>query len=294
MKSFSTILVLLLLSVFASAQGVSISDTGATNPHATSVLDIVSIDKGVLLPRLTTIQRLDMTVTQGLLVFDTDSNAFYYADEDGDWRQIANSGKYDGSIRILNDSTIILNDGFYIDKEGSLLLSGGAIAHDDLRVPASSVKLQGASIPSWGTLNNGLYTLNFEDNKSNQIIFVAQMPHKYKEGTDIYPHIHWLPTTANSGNVVWKFEYSWFNVNEAAPTSTTLSTTDATEGDKKHQIASFGPIDGTGKKISSILVCRVWREGSDTDDTYSDKAGFLEFDFHYEVDAMGSRDWFEK
>jgi len=295
MKPFATLLVLFLLPVFTIAQGVSISDTGAVNPHASSVLDIVSIDKGVLLPRVTTAQRVAMTVTQGLLVFDTDSNAFYYVDDADDWRQISNSGKYDGSVRILNDSTIILNDGFYIDKEGSLLLASSAVAHDDLRVPASSVKIKGSQdIPEWGVLTGNLQTLFFDSSDDDQIFFVTQMPHSYKEGTEIHPHIHWMPTTGGTGNVVWGFEYAWFNVNDVMPSATSETITVAAEADKKQQIAAFTPIDGTGKKISSILICRVWRESSNGSDDYSGDAGFLEFDFHYEVDAFGSREWFVK
>lgn len=295
MKLFTTLITLVSFSLLTFAQGVSVSDTGAMYPHESAVLDIVSIEKGVLLPRLTSSQRTAMSVTQGLLVFDVDSNAFYYIDEDDDWRRITNSGKYDGSIRVLNDSTIVLNDGLYIDKEGALLLSGNAVAHDDLRVPASSVETKGSNdIPEWGTISGSLQLLFFDDSDDDQIFFVAQMPHKYKEGTDIQPHIHWTPTDGSSGNVVWGFEYVWYNVNDIMPPATTLTTTVAAQGDRKHQIASFGAISGTGKKISSILICRVWRESSNNSDTYNSDAGFLEFDFHYVVDAIGSRDWFEK
>lgn len=55
------------------------------NPHPSSVVDINSSsgDKGVLLPRVTTAQRLAMATgspapAQGLLLFDTDKNRFYF------------------------------------------------------------------------------------------------------------------------------------------------------------------------------------------------------------------------
>ena len=74
---------LVLTLQFARAQsGVGI---GTSTPNANAVLDIVSTsnDKGILIPRLTTVQRTAMnaslTVSEnGLMVFDTDLNGFYF------------------------------------------------------------------------------------------------------------------------------------------------------------------------------------------------------------------------
>ena len=53
------------------------------NPDPSSVLDIKAIDKGILIPRMTTAQRQAMingtpSPASGLLVFDTDLNRFYF------------------------------------------------------------------------------------------------------------------------------------------------------------------------------------------------------------------------
>ncbi len=54
---------------------------GTLNPHPSSVLDLTSNDKGILIPRVTTNQRLGInTPAQGLLVYDTDFNQFWYFD----------------------------------------------------------------------------------------------------------------------------------------------------------------------------------------------------------------------
>ncbi|MCB4808287.1 hypothetical protein LG651_08485 [Tamlana sp. 62-3] len=69
--------VLLLLSLKVDAQ-VGI---GTTTPDASSILDIESTTQGVLTPRMTTAQRLAIaTPAEGLLVFDTNEDAFYYYD----------------------------------------------------------------------------------------------------------------------------------------------------------------------------------------------------------------------
>lgn len=59
-----------------------------------------------------------------------------------------------------------------------------------------------------------------------------------------------------------------------------------------HRISSLtsgSGLDGTGKKISSILICRIWRNSSNAADTYTDDAGLLSLDFHYQIDTVGSR-----
>lgn len=60
--------------------GVSIVQ-GSVPPHESSMLDVVSTNKGVLIPRMTTIQRNQITpLTEGLLVYDTDLNTFFFVD----------------------------------------------------------------------------------------------------------------------------------------------------------------------------------------------------------------------
>lgn len=52
---------------------------GTTTPHSSAKLDISANDKGVLIPRLTTAQRIAITgPAVGLMVFDTDVNCFFF------------------------------------------------------------------------------------------------------------------------------------------------------------------------------------------------------------------------
>jgi hypothetical protein len=52
---------------------------GTTTPNASSVLDITSTTKGMLTPRMTTVQRNSITTpADGLMVYDTDLKVFYY------------------------------------------------------------------------------------------------------------------------------------------------------------------------------------------------------------------------
>lgn len=77
MRFLLMFLLLGLLSPSAFAQqniGV-----GTSAPHPSSVLDLTATDKGFLVPRVTTAQRLAIaTPANGLLVYDTDLQCFYY------------------------------------------------------------------------------------------------------------------------------------------------------------------------------------------------------------------------
>lgn len=81
MKIFYTVLSLFLVLIvttplFAQNNNVGI---GTTTPNSTAILDVTSTTKGVLVPRLTTVQRTAISQpAQGLLVYDTDLECFYY------------------------------------------------------------------------------------------------------------------------------------------------------------------------------------------------------------------------
>jgi len=93
MKNLLPISVLLLF-IFSFenmyAQNVAINATGAP-ATPTAILDISSTSKGVLVPRMTTLERNMISApAQGLLVYDTDSRNFWFYD--GAWIQINSGG----------------------------------------------------------------------------------------------------------------------------------------------------------------------------------------------------------
>ena len=52
---------------------------GTNSPKASALLDVTANDKGVLLPRLTTLQRKAIVNPErGLMVFDTDKSTFMF------------------------------------------------------------------------------------------------------------------------------------------------------------------------------------------------------------------------
>lgn len=230
------------------------------------------------------------------------------------------SGPYVTTLGTLNDGRLILDyNGMILEDVGftietgnllvgdgtngvtlsvaeGLKLEGTATVWDDLRVPAEQVNIIGPdNIPgpvlfrrnAAGT-SIGTYALGFDKTVNEQIFFSAQLPHQYKPGSTIKVHVHW--STGNStktGNVDWRLEYTWANYGEVFPdTSDVLMRQAGTGVAYSHLITTSVDIVGTGKKESSMMKCRLYRDA--VTDTFDDDALLLEVDFHYEVEKLGT------
>jgi len=161
---------------------------------------------------------------------------------------------------------------------------------------------QGSNLkPVFDETNVGL--LFPQNDETHKIYMVVQIPHSYKEGSSIYPHIHWQQT--GSLFPVWKMDYKWFNIGDLVPaTFTTLETKTGIktwESGNLHQVSSFGIINGAAnssgggisansKGISSILLIMIYRLDNVV---YGNVSGF-QFDVHFEKDIDGSRQEFIK
>lgn len=70
------LMVLLSLKTPVIAQSLGLNNS---SPDASSILDATAIDRGILIPRMTTVQRNAISSpAKSLLIFDTDQNMFYY------------------------------------------------------------------------------------------------------------------------------------------------------------------------------------------------------------------------
>lgn len=305
---------------------------GNTNPDTSSMLDIQSTTKGVLIPRMTTVQRTAISpAATGLLVFDSTSQSFWFysgawvelakggklADTDGDTKVEVEQGTDEDKIRFTTAGTERMTidkdgntrigngiDNTYIETDGSLSYEGAATRYDDLKVPVSSTTKGGSKEPVWGKLRDngssqGVFIQWFED-KSNvteeeELYFTTQMPHQWKEGTEIFPHVHWTAKSdVGSDKVVWGLEYTWANVGVVFGNTTIITGSDpitaiGTVSAYEHAITSLGTITSTGNTLSSMLVCRIFRKSADGIDTFNASAGLLEIDFHFQIDSDGSR-----
>ena len=104
-----------------SAQNVAITDNESYTAHPSAMLDVKSVTKGMLVPRLTTVQREGVSnPATGLLVFDTDEGTFYFYNGTA-WVDLSAPG---GEIWILDGSDVYLADNTYNVGIGSSTPAG--------------------------------------------------------------------------------------------------------------------------------------------------------------------------
>ncbi len=176
------------------------------------------------------------------------------------------------------------------------------VVWDDLRIIPGAFRFAGSSDPTlspWQPTGSGATYRVFEFNLNDEAFGTTQMPHKYKVGSDLYFHIHWTPRgrgSAESGNYVgWKVDYSVASIHGEFGASQTLDLSDVCSGtNEEHEITSSAVVSGTGLGISNIVVFRIYRSDTGSDDTWSNNGAgnrpvMLEFDIHYQIDTMGSR-----
>ena len=340
---YHKLLKLIILFAFINFHSQAQVGIGTTSPDASSMLDIQSTTKGMLIPRMDTSQRTGIaSPATGLLVFDTDTHSFWFysgtwtelsggnsdelSDADNDTKiEVEQSVDEDvirlstaGLERVTVDSAgnTRIGDGTnntYIEADGSLSFEGSATRFDDLTIPVTSTKTGGAKEPGFaqafdnGSGSQGVYLYWFSGSTEEELFFTVQIPHARKYDTEIFPHVHFvLPSGYSSGNIVWGLEYNWANLGDTFTDTNIIYASTNTNlvggplaGDK-HLLASFNGnganngIDGSGKTLSSMLVCRVFRAVGHADDTYSGDAGLMQLDFHIEIDAEGSRQLYSK
>lgn len=302
-KISSTFVVLICLTFQTYAQQVVMSDdANYVSTASSALLDVKSTNKGVLLPRVALNSLTDnATVTSpinGLLVYNngtgslTDKGVYYW--NDSVWVKALNGGY--GSNRVS------------ISDDGTLILKGNASCFNDLVVNPYTALNNGTSKPNWTKfIEPSIFTWEFIDGSdSPELFFMVQMPHNYKEGSTIYPHVHWSSTTAPGTNrVKWVLDYQWVNLGSSftATTSTSVNGYTIADSNPSKSLAAYestitvlgtSGISGTGRTISSILLCRLHRLSSDVNDTFSGSAFLLSFDFHYEIDSFGSNGEYTK
>lgn len=191
-----------------------------------------------------------------------------------------------------------------INPTNGMKFVGTSTTWDDLRVPLErTVVGPGASdAPTYTRIDrtDGTparpYAYEFAGTTTNDRVSLStQMPHCWKEGSTIYPHLHCVfgvddPADNTTETVIFYLVYSWTNVDGTIADATSISKTytiSGTDAQYKHFIIDFDGIVGTGKTISSTFQAELYRDTSA--DTYAQPIHVIEFDIHYEIDTFGSQ-----
>jgi hypothetical protein len=164
---------------------------------------------------------------------------------------------------------------------------------DDLRFTATGINPPGTADAATRSTTSG--NLVFSGTADNVIVGQAQMPHAWKEGTAVGPHLHLRFPTSAASNTRWKLEYDIASVNGNFTNNSGTFTDGGTitvanpENVKKHVIADFTPIAMTGHTFSAIILWKISRlASSDAADNHTSAVELMEFDLHHEIDSFGT------
>lgn len=186
-------------------------------------------------------------------------------------------------------------------------LVDSATVWDDLVMPLQSGRTGGVAptFAQWGT--GRIFVFKFDNN--DELQFAFQLPHTWKVGTMIYPHLHWCQDngTASPGAglsaVRWNIEMTWAGIpgGSFSPNATqTFFAIENVSGPNVQNLTNI-PTSGidpntfspTASTISSVIMMRLYRGG--TGDTYgATRVNALSFDIHYQVDSLGSENIVQK
>ncbi len=234
-------------------------------------------------------------------MFDDDVAVYlkvYVGDATGDMTALSPNSKITSAAYVMNNQTqkIVLTNwaAIYGGATNVIVMTGAPLlttpVWDDIRVPLDVAN--SSLYPGYKQLGtSGLYLYDFDKTKTESLNFTCQIPHTYKQGTALRPHIHWTTKYAGGGNVVWGLEYQvkWIGQQYSSTTSTTILSTNAVPAATyTHALDVLPIIPGTGLKESAILIGRVFRAGANPADTYGSDATMIEIDFHFEVEKMGT------
>jgi hypothetical protein len=198
------------------------------------------------------------------------------------------------------------------ESDGTMVFNGEATVFDDIMVYPDATTRGGSNQPVWGgsganyfknngSGSQGVFLWMFDKETEEELYFCTQIPHSYKIGTPLYPHVHWTTRsgTPSGTNVVWGLEYTVVAIGGSFGNTTILTANSlipgiTPSGTGQHLITPLGTIPSTGLGISTILVCRVFRAAANGSDTFDNETGLLGIDFHFQKDTEGSRSEYSK
>lgn len=170
---------------------------------------------------------------------------------------------------------------------------------EDLRTPATAFVNYSVnpvtSKPDFDQLTalGSVKTYCFDGATDETVFFLSQMPHAWKQGTAIRPHLHITPKVGTTNaTTIWTLEYTIANYSATFGATTTITATASISAAYQHKIISFPEISATNGIISMMMIGAITRLGSA--DTYTQDTALLEFDIHYQLDGSGSVKEYDK
>jgi hypothetical protein len=192
--------------------------------------------------------------------------------------------------RTIQIPEITVLDGAPAHFDGRKLKIGFDTGWDDITADLSAGKAVGANAPTWATLRDGISAYEFSKTIMNEIWITFHIKHDYKEGTNVYPHIHWTTnSTTATGTVRWGFEYTVAKGHDQAafPASTTVYVEYTFSANKQYQHFISEVTDAQAFdafEADTLVLMRIFRDAAHANDTFDDTVFGLTADIHFQGD----------
>ena len=159
-RSSVYVLIIILICAQCIAQGVGI---GTATPNNAAMLDVQSTTKGMLIPRMTTSERIAITGVKGLIVFDNTSSSFWFYNGSA-WTELGSGGVSYWSLNgtsIYNNNTGRVGVGL-INPLSELHLHSSQF-FSGMRISNSTTGFSTGDGGSIGLTLNDMFINNYED-----------------------------------------------------------------------------------------------------------------------------------
>lgn len=183
----------------------------------------------------------------------------------------------------------------YDQVRGRIFPNGGDYGWSDYLSSLSSGRTAGANVPTWSNFRDGINAYAFSATGSDEIWINFHINHDFKLGTAIYPHVHWSINTTNTGTVRWGIEYTVAKghqqSNFGATNTIYVEQTVAAPNQYGHYIAEVSDVDAISSaelEVDSVVLMRIFRDGSHANDTFPNPAFGLFVDLHVQVDRTST------
>jgi hypothetical protein len=180
------------------------------------------------------------------------------------------------------------------ESDGTMLMVGKATVFNDIVCPLI-VRTTGVNRPALATFVGNILQYVFEVDDYAEIEAI-ELPHCWKEGSEIEIHIHWATGGLNDGTprkVKWEIEYAYAGMSGGAFTSTTTDSAEGTiaanEAAGTLHYTTIDTFTPTGYTIGTQMVMRVKRIAGTGTEPAADPFA-LAVGVHIEQDTIGSRE----
>jgi hypothetical protein len=163
---------------------------------------------------------------------------------------------------------------------------------DDVNLPATTGKLGGSGNPTWAAVSTNLYGYTFAANDYLDLQD-GELPHGYKAGTYIEPHVHILSNGSEAGATAVRFQLFYSFSSDGGATSSEMSSV-ATQvipsatTSLTHFRLSLGTVAMAGYNFGTIIKSRIKRLAVLSGSTPAANPFVEQVGWHYQRETLGA------